>query len=121
MPSPQANQTPPQLAGFPEPVCAAYDNFRRTGNPDGAQAVIIEALKEFLPGNSTVDVSAPLSDSLRLVEDLGYDSLAIAEIVFFIEDLFQVQLETSDLQVVKTVGDLKSFVSRKLSERSSPA
>ena len=121
MSSPQFNQSPSQLAGFPGPVCAAYEDFRRTGDPQSALAVILGALRDFLPDNTPVDKDAPLADSLRLTEDLGYDSLAVAEIVFFIEDLFQVQLESRDLETIKTVGDLKTFVSDRLRARSSIA
>jgi acyl carrier protein len=115
------NHTPPQLAGFAEPVCAAYERYLRTNKPEAAQEVILGALKGFLPDSSPAKDDPVLKDSMRLVEDLGYDSLAVAEVVFFIEDLFQVQIDSNDLKIVKTVGDLREFVRAKLTERSLKA
>lgn len=83
--------------------------------------MILGALKGFLPDSSPARNASSLNHSMRLIEDLGYDSLAVAEVVFFIEDLFQVQIESNDLKTVKTVGDLREFVSEKLTERSSTA
>lgn len=54
----------------------------------------------------------------RLIEDLGFDSLAVAEIVFFFEDLLQISIPTPEVTSLQTVKDLHAFVERKLVSRA---
>ena len=49
-----------------------------------------------------------------LIEDLGYDSVSVAELVFFLEDLFDVTISNTDIQEVRTMGGLRTCVLRKL-------
>lgn len=55
------------------------------------------------------------SDGLRLVDDIGFDSLAIAELVFFFEDLFGISITNAEIMRVRTLGELHVFVRRKVS------
>jgi acyl carrier protein len=51
----------------------------------------------------------------RLFEDLSYDSVAVAELIFFFEDLFDVTISNEEIMGVRTVGDLQACVAKKLS------
>lgn len=53
-----------------------------------------------------------LSDDAELEADLGGDSLDTIEIVMACEDRFQITIEESDSERVKTVRDLVALVSR---------
>lgn len=57
-----------------------------------------------------------LEDPLRLSEDLGLDSLALAEMAFKMDELFGFPIETREVAGIATVGDLKAFLRRKLSQ-----
>jgi len=53
-------------------------------------------------------------DELRLVEDLGIDSLTMMEIVILVEDVLQMQINNEDLRNLRTVGDIKVFIDCKV-------
>jgi acyl carrier protein len=114
---------PPQLARFPAETRAAYRNFRTTGDIASVQTVVLSAVREHCPRLTTLATTANVAAiaKLRLIEDLGYDSLAIAELVFFLEDLFEISIRTQEIQAIATVGELRGFVAAKLAEKSAAA
>ncbi len=114
MSAPTHPESPPQLARFAPEVRAAYGRFRESRDLAAAQIVVQAALLSFLPSSSAHATAEELDGALRLVEDLGYDSLAVAELVFFLEDLFTVRIESEDLLRLRTVGELRAFVSDRL-------
>jgi acyl carrier protein len=113
--------SPAQLARFPAAVHDAYRRFFTSGDASGLPIVVEAALIDFLPKRPGSSRSQPLDDRARLIEDLGYDSLAIAELVFFFEDLFKVTITTQEIRNVSTVGELRAFVARKLAATKASA
>ena len=109
-------QQPPEsdlstkLARYEPEVREAFLRFRATGSAADVQMVVLAMIREYLPKPS----DAPISDGQRLVEDLGYDSLAVAEVVFAFEDLFGLRIETSEIMRIDTVGSLRGFIEKKL-------
>lgn len=73
----------------------------------GSQARIVELLVE----KYGVDAAKVSPDAT--LADLGLDSLSVAELVFDIEDLFSIQIETEDAEF-KTFGDAVALVDRYL-------
>lgn len=103
---------------FPPEVCAAFARFETTRNPAEADTVILAIVLDHVPDKKLRPASAP-SDELSLVNDLGFDSVAITEMVFFLEDLFRMRISNEEILRVRTVGDLRSFVRQKISSPSS--
>ena len=99
-----------KLDRFPLEVRDAFRRFRAGGSPADLDAVVTAVLREHMPRPA----AGPLDNGARLIEDLGYDSLAVAEMIFFFEDLFAVRIENRELLGVRTVGEVRAFVSRKL-------
>lgn len=56
----------------------------------------------------------PLTDSMRLAEDLGLDSLALSEMTFKMEELFGFTAQTREIFGIRTVGELIDFLAAKL-------
>lgn len=113
---------PPQLTRFPAEVRAAYRQFRATGDAAAVERVVLSAVSEHGPRRNTLAAEPSAApNTLRLVEDLGYDSLAIAELVFFLEDLFEVSIRTHEISAIATVGELRAFVAQKIAEKSAVA
>lgn len=51
----------------------------------------------------------------RLREDLGLDSLDTIELLFMIEEAFDLQIPDQDLQGLATVADVTAYIEQKLS------
>jgi acyl carrier protein len=102
---------------FPDDVRQAYERFVVTRVPADADLVVLAIMLDHLPDKKFRRTENP-ADSLGLVADLGFDSVAITEMVFFLEDLFQVCITNEEILRVKTVGDLRSFVRQKLAAQS---
>jgi acyl carrier protein len=109
----------PALARFPAEVLEAFQRYRTQGDAGAVEAVVVAAVIDYRPAGSG---AAPVvADNTRLIEDLGYDSVAVAELVFFLEDLFDVTLSNEDILAVRTISELRSCVARKLAGKVRPA
>ncbi|WP_225919699.1 phosphopantetheine-binding protein [Actomonas aquatica] len=87
--------------------------YRKTQEASHLPAVIIGVIERFVEP----DLRAKLKeadDELRLVEDLGIDSLTMMEIVILVEDVLQMQINNEDLRNLRTVGDIKTFIDCKV-------
>jgi acyl carrier protein len=116
-PSSLANRV---LARFPAEVQEAFERFRTKGDADAVEAVVVAAVVDHRP-SSAASPRLVVTDNTRLIEDLGYDSVAVAELVFFLEDLFEMTITNADILGVGTIGDLRACVIRKLAEKSGAA
>jgi hypothetical protein len=95
---------------------AAFHRFKNDGDMAGLDVVIRAILWDFMPRGSTVPL-AGRPGSTRLVDDLGFDSLAITEVVFFAEDLFGISVTNEEIARVSTLDDLNGFIRRKVAVR----
>ena len=50
------------------------------------------------------------SDHLRLVEDLGLDSLSMVEVMMRVEDLLQIRVSDEELRHFRTLGEVRRFI-----------
>jgi acyl carrier protein len=97
------------LRHFSEEVRGAFVRLRETGDPAAADTLVLAIVADHMPDKTVV-----LVDSAALMADLGFDSVTIAEMVFFLEDLLQVNVSNAEIIRVRTVGDLRAFVRLKL-------
>ena len=107
------------LARFPADVRAAFARFQTDGDLAALDHVVIGVVRSFIPKQVAPPPDQPLVEGARLMEDLGFDSLAIAETVFFLEDLFKVKISNEEIMQVRTVVELRAFVRQKVP--TSPA
>jgi acyl carrier protein len=56
----------------------------------------------------------------RLAEDLGIDSFGTVEIMFEIEEAFDLQIPDSDIEPVRTVDDVITYLQEWLARQAKP-
>jgi acyl carrier protein len=121
MPEP-TDQTPAKrrahdpLAKFPGEIRDAYARFKNSGDVSALDTVVLAVVRDFIPRHVAPPANQPLPDNAKLMADLGFDSLAIAETVFFLEDLFNVKISNEEIMQVSTVAELRAFIRGKLAE-----
>ncbi len=92
----------------------AASEFRRTGNvallPVLVHGIIERYVKREIRGKLGHG-----DDSLRLVEDLGLDSLTRMEIVLLAEEVLPISIDNEDLCQLRTLGDVKQRITELVS------
>src|SRR2546423_568544 len=91
-----------KIQHLPAEAQAAWQRFRATGEPSALDPLIFAILESYIPRKRSLPLAAQAGDS-RLIEDLGFDSLAITEVVFFTEDLFEVTIANEEIMAVRTL------------------
>jgi acyl carrier protein len=102
-----------RIKHLPEAARAAYHQFLRDGNPETLDPVIFAILEDFIPQSPTRPLPE-MPGTFELIADLGFDSLAITEVVFFTEDLFGITITNEEIIQVRTLEDLRKFIHRKV-------
>lgn len=105
------------LASFSIPVKDAHQRWLSTHDVAALDTVVLAVVAYHRPNRSQIENPDHLPDSHQLIADLGYDSLALAEVVFFIEDLYHVSISNEDLLGLRTVADLRGYVRTKITEQ----
>ncbi len=98
---------------------AAFERFQAGGDPADLDSVLLAILEDYIPRTPALPLAA-LPGSTRLVEDLGFDSLAITEVVFFTEDLFALNITNEEIIQVRSLDDLRGFLRRKVAAKAKP-
>ena len=71
--------------------------------------IMLEKVKEIVAESLNVEEST-LSETTSLKEDLGADSLDLFEMVMALEEEFEVEIPNEDLENIKTIGDVESYL-----------
>src|SRR5271155_513119 len=87
--------------------------FRKTGNAEHVPAVVIGVIERFVEPDLRVKLKDG-DDDLRLIEDLGIDSLTMMEIVILVEEVLQLSINNDELRNLRTIGDVKTFIDCKI-------
>ncbi len=103
---------------FVPEVQEAFRRFQSSRSPDDAHIVVLAIVMDHAPAPAAA-MDATDTDPLNLIKDLGFDSVTIAEVVFFIEDLFGIRISNQEILRLHTIGDLRAFVREKLGPSSS--
>ena len=105
-----------RIRHLPAQARAVFDRFKAGADPATLDPVFFAILEDFIPRPA----ARPLAEhpgSTQLIDGLGFDSLAITEVVFFAEDLFGISITNEEIIQVHTIDDLRGFILRKIASR----
>lgn len=102
-----------QLRGFPAATAEAVVAYRDQPSLATLDRALRAVLEFYLPHQGRRSLTEE-PGSARLKEDLGLDSLALAEAVFKWDDLFGVPIETREAAAFSTLEDLRDFLAAKM-------
>ena len=102
-----------KLDGYPEPIIHHYEAFFDARDPARLNAFVIGLIRFLQDAEFQEDEPLP-ADSTDLRDGLGIDSITIAEVVFLLEEILEIEIENQDLMNIQTVGQLKSYILKKL-------
>jgi len=102
-----------RLRGFPELAIKAALSLRTGTSSADVESCLYGILIFYLPAGTTLPAEQPSGDT-RLREDLGLDSLSVAESMFKIEELFDRRVETDEIAGIVTISDARRMLMEKL-------
>ena len=71
--------------------------------------MVFEKVKAILSEQFDVEEDTITMES-NIAEDLGADSLDVVDLLMSIEDEFEIEIPDSEIENVKTVGDLVKYI-----------
>jgi len=74
---------------------------------------IIEKLRNVMKESSEAKIDWDQAAAASTIESLGFDSLSILDLIYDIQQEFNVEFEAEDLVNVKTVNELADFLESK--------
>lgn len=104
------------LRGFPKPAITGSHALRESFSNENLQACLYGIFLFYLPQGTKAPNEMP-SGQVNLRDDLGLDSLSLAEAMFKIEELFDVRVENAEIADVSTLADAGNLLLTKLKER----
>lgn len=71
--------------------------------------MMFEKIREIICEQLELEEDVVTMDAI-LLEDLGADSIDLADLVMTFEDEFDLEISDEDLENIKTVGDIVKFI-----------
>lgn len=91
---------------------AAARHFHRTRDPACLPTLVTGVIARYVEPEvrSRLENAPP---DLRLVEDLGVDSLTMMEIILLTEEVLQINITSEELRQLCTLGQIQHFIALK--------
>jgi acyl carrier protein len=83
--------------------------FKSFGQSEDLRTVILGVIERFVDRELRAKL-VDASDTLRLREDLGLDSLTMMEVVMVAEEVVRISVSNEELTQLRTLGDVYRFI-----------
>jgi len=74
--------------------------------------IMLEKMRELIVDQLSVDADS-VTEASSFKDDLGADSLDLYELIMALEEEYDVEIPTDDLESINTVGDVINFLKSK--------
>ena len=108
------------LKRCPEKAIEAAVTFASTRDPDLIPVIVLGIIERFVEPDVR-PILREENDQVRLLEDLGIDSLLMVEIVILVEETLGIHIENEELRHLRSVGDIKVYLDAKIKGLPVPA
>lgn len=100
-----------------EETVEAAVKFRKTGDTALVPTIVLGIIERFLDEDVVPKLQSG-DPSIKVQEHLGVDSLTMVEVVMLVEEAVDITIDNTELRELVTVGDINSFIARKVSSTS---
>ncbi|MDR3262840.1 MAG: acyl carrier protein [Clostridiales bacterium] len=73
---------------------------------------MFEEIKEMIAKQFKID-KTKLTRETNILSDIGADSLDLVDFLMKLEDKYGIQIKDSELEKIKTIGDIEDYFSKK--------
>ncbi len=91
----------------------AIFEFRETGSVSLLPTIVVGIIERFLEPEIRPKIKEG-DGSLKLIDDLGIDSLTMMEIVVLVEDSLALSIDNDELRDLRTIDDVGAFIDAKV-------
>jgi len=112
-PTPEETQLRDSLKRCSPAVIEAAVRFRATKDAELVPTIVLGIIERYLEAGAAERLRHA-DDDVRVIEDLGLDSLTLMEAVILIEEVVQISINNDELRSLRTVGDIKVFIDHKV-------
>ena len=88
--------------------------YRRTGDVAAIPTVVLGIIERFVDPDHRPRLQTGQTD-LRVIEDLGVDSLTMLEVVMLVEESLKVTIKNEELRDLRTIADINAFIEARVS------
>jgi 3-hydroxyacyl-[acyl-carrier-protein] dehydratase len=107
------------LKRCPPQTYEAACRFRRTRDFAEIPTIVRGVIARFVDREHRARLDQPGAD-LRLIDDLGIDSLTMMEIVMLAEEALPITISNEELRHLRTLGEVEQFIVSKLCGQRPP-
>ena len=93
--------------------------FRKNKDINQVEKIVMGIIDRHLEPEQR-EILSKSDDTLRMYEDLGMDSLTMLEIVMLVEQTLEVSIDNEELRDLRTIGDVKAYLSAKAKGEDPP-
>ena len=93
--------------------------YRRTGEVAAVPTVVLGIIERYVDPEHRPRLKTGATD-LRVIEDLGVDSLTMLEIVMLVEESLKVSIKNEELRDLRTIADINAFIEARISGKPVP-
>jgi acyl carrier protein len=102
-----------KLAAFDAGFQADVLEYQKVPKPETLARIVRGVIAHHAGADALAAKTAEKGEGVLLIEDLGFDSLALVDLSFQAEEFVGIVIQIEDFAAIKTLGDLQAFLRRK--------